>query len=108
MNTATTPEVLHNGYKALCLDAAAAWDHPNHGCLEPLFDGTYQVVWSWPGFEKGHDNKPATALLLALARQAGRYAAEGLETDASDCWWLISHLRAETLTVVSASSLSVV
>jgi|TARA_R100000482_G_scaffold53800_1_gene19283 hypothetical protein len=102
MTTPTTLKPLHNGYLALCLDAAAAWDHPWQTDLQPLINGRQQVAWTGPGFEKGHDNKAASSLLLALARQAGRYAAEGLEISASDCWWLISHLRAETLTVISA------
>ena len=102
MTTPTTLKPLHNGYLALCLDAAAAWDHPWQTDLQPLISGRLQVAWTGPGFEKGHDNKAASSLLLALARQAGRYAAEGLEISASDCWWLISHLRAETLTVISA------
>lgn len=103
--TTITPEPLHSGYLALCLDAVAAWDHPWQKDIRPLLDNGYRVVWTWPGFEKGWDNKPATALLLALARQAGRYAAEGLEISCRDCWWLISHLKAETLTVVGAHHL---
>ena len=102
MTNATTLEPLHDGYLALCLDAAANWDHPWQDDLQPLMTGRHRVAWTGPGFPKGYDNKAATSLLLALARQAGSYAAEGLEVSARDCWWLISHLRAETLTVISA------
>ena len=102
MTTTTTLESLHDGYLALCLDAAANWEHPWQDDLQPLMTGLHRVAWTGPGFPKGHDNKAATSLLLALARQAGSYAAEGLEVSARDCWWLISHLRAESLTVISA------
>jgi hypothetical protein len=94
------PEPIHIGYLALCIDAITEWNHPHLGDASPLIDGRYSLVWSWPGFQRGHDNKPAAGLIQALSRQARSYSAQGLEISAKDCFWLISHLRAETLTVI--------
>jgi hypothetical protein len=82
---------------ALCLDAVETYDTEHR--LDGLTSGAYQVAWTGPGFARGWDNRPASELIQCLAHQAWAYAVAGLEISASDCWWLISHLKAETLTV---------
>jgi len=82
---------------ALCLDAADDYDTARR--LEGLTSGAYQVVWAGPGFARGYDNRPASELIRCLAHQAKSYDLVGLGISANDCWWLIAHLKAETLTV---------
>lgn len=94
---APTFRPLHSGMLALCLDAV------NYDTERRLHDGlvsgAYQVAWTGPGFARGFDNRQACDLIQCLAHQARSYAVAGLEISAKDCWWLISHLKAETLTV---------
>ena len=101
MNTITadapTFRPLYSGMLALCLDAVDNYDTEHR--LDALASGAYQVAWTGPGFARGWDNRPASELIQCLAHQAWAYAVAGLEISAKDCWWLISHLKAETLTV---------
>ena len=95
--SAPTFRPLHSGMLAVCLDAVDHYDAEHR--LDALVSGAYQVAWTGPGFARGWDNRPASELIRCLAHQAKAYAVAGLEISAKDCWWLISHLKAETLTV---------
>ena len=95
--SAPTFRPLHLGMLAVCLDAIDNYDAEHR--LDALVSGAYQVAWTGPGFARGWDNRPASELIRCLAHQAKAYAVAGLEISAKDCWWLISHLKAETLTV---------
>jgi len=85
---------------ALCLDAVDNYDTEHR--LGALTSGVYRVAWTGPGFARGYDNRPASELIRCLAHQAKSYAVAGLGISANDCWWLIAHLKAETLTVTGA------
>jgi len=97
---APTFRPLHSGMLALCLDAID--NHDAEHRLTGLTSGAYQVAWTGPGFPRGYDNRPAAELIRCLAHQAKAYDAAGLGISANDCWWLIAHLKVETLTVTGA------
>lgn len=90
---------------AVAHEAVENWDHPDQPHIKPLLTGELHAVWMCPelSYLKGTDNRSTTSLLLALARQAGRYTAEGLNISARDCYWLMAKLRGGSLLVLSST-----
>lgn len=94
---------------AVVHEAVEKWDHPDNHYVAPLLTGDAVAVWTCPEVPyEGHDNRGSTSLILALARLAGGYIAEGLDISARDCFWLQAKLRAGSLQVISKHHLETV
>ena len=83
-------------------EAVTNWDHPDSPHIEHLLTGKQTAIWLTPEFShlRGTDSKATTSLLLALARQAGRYSADGLEISAGDCYYLMAKIKGESIKVI--------
>ena len=117
MNTTdtTTPRPLMGCYLAVVLEALEGHNLVPAALLRGLDNGTLLLAWSGPALPPpsycqsgGQIDTLTTAgdwasrIVSALARQAGRYAYDGLDISQSDCWWLIAKIRAGALQLVSA------
>jgi hypothetical protein len=102
-------------YVAVVLEALEAHNLTPAPLLQGLENGTLLLAWSGlalppPSYcQSGGQIDTytpagdwASRIVSALARQAGRYAYDGLDISQSDCWWLIAKIRAGALQLVSA------
>jgi len=96
---------VNSYFLAVIQEAVQNWDHPDFPYVQHLLTGIQSAVWITPELShlRGTDSKATTSLLLALARQAGRYAAEGLEISARDCYYLMAKIRAEAIKVIETN-----
>jgi hypothetical protein len=108
-------------YVGLALEALKRHNLTPAALLRGLDDGTLLLVWSGPalpaprycraGGQIDTDTTRgewASRLVNALAREAGRYSAEGLDITQSDCWWLIAKIRAGALQLITVDTLQAI
>jgi hypothetical protein len=69
--------------------------------LAPIVNGESFVCWD-ASEDRGHENRAASDLIVALVAQANRYDRDGLEISAQDCLWLVHGLHSGDLTVIPA------
>lgn len=93
---------LNSYFLAVAHEAVENWDHPDRPHIEHLITGKQTAIWLTPEMQhlRGTDSRATTSLLLALARQAGRYDAEGLTISAGDCYYLMAKIRGECIKVI--------
>lgn len=123
MTTATEPKTrpLMDCYLAVVLEALESYSLTDEVLTRGLNNGTLVLAWTGPGLTIprycGPDGnidrdraggKWAERIVCALARQAGRYAFDGLDISASDCWWLIAKIRAGALQVITIDTLQAI
>jgi hypothetical protein len=117
--TNTLPRPLMGHYVALALEALEHHNLTPAALLQGLEAGTLALAWSGPALPPPSYCKAggqidtdtpagdwASRLVNALARQAGRYAYDGLDISQADCWWLIAKIRAGALQLVTADTLA--
>ena len=95
-------KLINSYYLAVCQEAVMAWDHPDRPHIQHLVTGEQIAVWITADLAhlRGTDSRATTSLLLALARQAGRYEADGLSISAGDCYWLMAKIRGGSIMVI--------
>ena len=116
-----TPRPLIGAYLAVVLEALERYHVTIEALNRGLDNGTLLLAWTCPELPAPNYCRPggeidrdtpagqwAERMVCALARQAGGYAAEGLDISACDCWWLIAKIRAGALQLVSADTLAAI
>lgn len=115
------PKPLIGAYAAVVFEALERYSLIDESLNRGLDNGTLQLVWTCPELPApnycepgGNINRETPAgkwaerIVCALARQAGGYAADGLDISATDCWWLIAKIRGGLLQLVTIDTLQAI